>query len=449
MKLSALTTTLGLTILAADILFAQVATPQNPTIDLASEQPTIGTDGDTTYPHAIELTAETCSTPANWTQSLGPTSVEILGSGSQAVAQINQPGSYGFEYSCCSFDRKSSLINSNSLVGFGENTTGGLNSNGFTVVSNTNDDGPGSLREALSLSGPNWIIFDTALNGRTIYLNSPINVKNPDITIDGRGSTVTVSPAQNNMFLIAFRGGNTILHGIKLDGQGLTATALMLRQGYNYWIDHLTITNFQNDDAISIGQGGKTDSASEITISNYKVHSTSKGILSGGNGNYPDFPTNRVTVHSSELAAGERNPRVQYGSIYHVFNSYIHSFKYVGMEAGRNAKLISENNVFSALTANNPKNAQTGRYASSNIFPAELPNGPIGHIYSRGDLFLDDSASSGSINPTTPTPFNIPYNYELLDVNLVRDAVLQKAGAENINNSLNQCQVQRISQTVP
>ncbi len=453
MKNQTFTTTIALCVLSANIAFAQVSTPQTPSIELLPKVDTAANiTNETAFPYSIELTAAQCGAPAKWSQSSGPSGVEILGSGSQALAQVHHSGNYEFEYACCnvSTDRKSSLLNSNSLIGFGKNTTGGVASNGFTVVTSTKDSGPGSLREALSLTGPNWITFDPALDGKTIYLDSIINIKNSNITIDGRDASVTISTTKKEIFLMTFRGGNTIIHGIKFDGNGTDSTALMLREGLNYWVDHVTITNFRKDDALSIGQGNRPDtSASEVTISNYRAVETSKGIQAGGNGNFPDFPRTRVTVHTSELAADERNPRVQYGGIFHVFNTYIHSFVYGGMDVGRNAQVISENNVFSALSAKSAKTSQTGRYSGIE-YPLEGPgNRPVGHIYSKGDLFIDSATSSGSINPTNPSPFVIPYSYELLDVNLVRETVLQNAGVENIDSSLNQCQVQRISRTVP
>src|SRR5690606_6114515 len=64
-----------------------------------------------------------------------------------------------------------------------------------TVVTNTNDSGPGSLRDALS-QGNRWITFDkTAFppnQERVITLTSGIQLPS-NITIDGRGSQVRVT----------------------------------------------------------------------------------------------------------------------------------------------------------------------------------------------------------------------------------------------------------------
>ena len=398
--------------------------------------------GSVTY----ELDQFACSVPgARWEQTGGPKTALNYNDGSLGTATITESGQYDFELSCCHVSsRVDSLLSSPDRIGFGRNTTGGAAAIGFTVVDSLANSGPGTLREALARDEPTWIIFDDSIRGGVIELNEAINVEASDITIDGRESDITVSIRSGLAFpLLQLRGGNMIIAGITIDGNGTQGTAIMPREGSNYWLDHMTVTNFASDDGVSIGQGNRPNtSASEVTISNFLAYNTSKGIQAGGNDNFPNFPLHRTTIHSSILAARDRVPRIQYGGQAHVFNTYIHSFEYGGMDAGRGAIIISENNVFSALEANNSRSAQTGR-------PAGV--GPTGFVFSSGDLFLDSAESSGEINPSSIFRFDIDYEYELMPANQVVDYVNSNAGARNaqiISSFGSTCNVVRESFTI-
>lgn len=432
---------------------AQLSQPNTPTIELLPDVSATKTEGQDTLsselPATYDLGETNCpmSNISDWSQLSGPSQSTFTDIGNTARATIFSEGTYEFQQNCCTIDRKSSLLES--LIGFGEATTGGLSSSGYTTVTTTNSDGPGSLREALKSNDPSWIIFDPSLDGQTIYLSETIDTSQPNKTIDGRGVDIkiTAQGGSKGWPLFAFRGGNTIIHGIEILGGNSDVAAIMLREGSNYWVDHVTISDM-GDDAISIGQGSKpSTSATDITISYYKVYNSPKGILTGGNGNFLTFPLTRVTIHSSDLAAGERNPRTQRGGQTHIFNSYLHSYVFVGMEAGRDGIIISENNVLSAKNARNSANSQTGRYSSFNFFAHESHE-PVGHVFTTGDLYIDNAESSGSINPATPSKFRIPYTYPLIDSNAVIEHVTNNAGSQNNDSSFMSCKTYTRSVTV-
>ncbi len=84
-------------------------------------------------------------------------------------------------------------------VGFGSETPGGRGGR-VLAVTNLNDSGPGSLREACEASGPRIVVFRT---GGTITIGSNIRIRHPYITVAGqtapgdgiaiRGAAITVT----------------------------------------------------------------------------------------------------------------------------------------------------------------------------------------------------------------------------------------------------------------
>ena len=66
--------------------------------------------------------------------------------------------------------------------GFGKHAVGGRGGKTF-IVTNLNDDGPGSLRDAVEQQGPRTVVF--VVSG-TIELKTPLRVNNDSITIAGQ-----------------------------------------------------------------------------------------------------------------------------------------------------------------------------------------------------------------------------------------------------------------------
>ena len=109
----------------------------------------------------------------------------------------------------------------------------------ITVI-NTNDSGPGSLRQALAVvNDGDTIDFDPALNGQTITLTTGELAITKNVTISGPGANLlAVSRDQNapgfRIFHVApnhtvIIQGITITHGIDVSGAGI-------------WNDHATLT---------------------------------------------------------------------------------------------------------------------------------------------------------------------------------------------------------------
>jgi predicted outer membrane repeat protein len=95
------------------------------------------------------------------------------------------------------------------------------------IVNNTNDSGPGSLRQALAdAQDGDTIQFDPALNGQTINLTSAQLVIQSDATIDGPGATLLTvkrDPQAADLRIFDVTPGHTVeINGLTISGGHIT-----------------------------------------------------------------------------------------------------------------------------------------------------------------------------------------------------------------------------------
>lgn len=148
-----------------------------------------------------------------------------------------------------------------SAEGFGKYTTGGRGGKVF-IVSNLNDEGPGSFREAAEKNTPRIIVF--AVSG-TIHLNSKLNIKgNATIagqTAPGDGICLADNSVQlggNNIIVryLRFRMGDKFQKGGMVDGNG-GDDAFGGTGRRNIIIDHCS-GSWSTDEVFSIYGGDST-----------------------------------------------------------------------------------------------------------------------------------------------------------------------------------------------
>jgi len=145
--------------------------------------------------------------------------------------------------------------------GFGKYTTGGRGGK-VMIVSNLNDDGPGSLRDAVESSKPKIVIF--AVSG-TIHLNSRLAIKS-NTTIAGQTAPgdgicladFPVSLGGNNIIVryMRFRMGDKNQKGGMVDGNG-GDDAFGGTHRNNIMIDHCSIS-WSTDEVFSVYAGDST-----------------------------------------------------------------------------------------------------------------------------------------------------------------------------------------------
>lgn len=161
--------------------------------------------------------------------------------------------------------------------GFGKYTTGGRGGKVY-IVSNLNDNGPGSLREAVVAKGKRIIVF--AVSG-TIHLESKISIKG-DVTIAGQtapGDGICladqpVSLGGDNIIIryLRFRMGDKYQKGGMVDGNG-GDDAFSGSRKKNIIIDHCSMS-WSTDEVFSVYAGDSTTLQWNIIAEplNYSYH---------------------------------------------------------------------------------------------------------------------------------------------------------------------------------
>ena len=158
------------------------------------------------------------------------------------------------------------LTNAQSLAfpgaeGFGKFTVGGRNGQVLTV-SNLNDSGKGSLRNAINTKGPRIIVFSVS---GTIHLESSLSIKG-DITIAGQSAPgdgicladfpVTLGGDNIIVRYMRFRMGDKSQHGGMVDGNG-GDDAFGGTRRKNIIVDHCSIS-WSTDEVFSVYAGDST-----------------------------------------------------------------------------------------------------------------------------------------------------------------------------------------------
>lgn len=155
-----------------------------------------------------------------------------------------------------------------SAVGFGSDTIGGRYGR-IIEVTNLNNTGTGSLREACVASGPRIVIFRT---GGTIRITSNIKISNPYITIAGqsapgdgitvRGASLTIATHDVVVRDIRIRVGDDSggpspdnRDGVQIENQN--------NPPYNIVLDHLSVS-WAIDESLTLWWAG----AHDVTINN-------------------------------------------------------------------------------------------------------------------------------------------------------------------------------------
>lgn len=314
--------------------------------------------------------------------------------------------------------------------GFGKYTSGGRDGKVYTVT-NLNDDGPGSLREAVKKSEPRTIVF--AVSGN-IELKSPLNITKGNLTIAGQSAPGDGICIQN--FPVTIQASNVIVRFMRFRLGDVSKIESDAFGGTKYssdiMIDHCSVS-WATDECASFYRN-KNFTLQWCIISeslNQSVHVKGEhgyGGIWGGHG--ASFHHNILAHHTSRL------PRFSGSSTTPNSPEELVDFR---------------NNVIYNWVGNNTYGGEKGRYNIVNNYykpgPATKPKSnwmvnptsPLGSFYIQGNILEGNAASSadnwnGGVKVASPDSarVNEPFQVEAIPDQTARhayEAALKFAGA--------------------
>jgi pectate lyase len=191
--------------------------------------------------------------------------------------------------------------------GFGRHAKGGRGGK-VLFVTNLNDSGPGSLREAIDTPGPRTVIFRVS---GVIELKKHIFIREPYLTIAGQTAPGEGICVGKNMIMV-FGAHDVIIRHLRVrsgDVSGKEVDTLSIKDGTNVIVDHCSAC-WSVDENVSV-----TGESDHVTVQWCIIaDSLNKSVHSKGPHGYGSLisliPDGRVTYHHNLYAHNaSRNPR--------------------------------------------------------------------------------------------------------------------------------------------
>ena len=245
---------------------------------------------------------------------------------------------------------------------------------GAIIVTNTNDSGPGSLRQALAdADNGDTINFDPSLNGQPITLTTAELAIDNDVTILGPGpNLLTVARSSQTQFRIfhVMPGHDVTVEGIHITGGGGDFGSYgggVLNDHANLTITNCSLTTNGSSHGGAIYSDGSGSNAT-LAVLNCNI-----------NGNYAQFAGGGIYNNGSGATASVMNSSV---------TNNIAAYSSIGFAVGDGGGIFNSGGtltITNSVLSNNTAGV-------TDPFPA----GTGGGIYSNGTLTVTNSTIRGN-----------------------------------------------------
>ncbi|WP_255478766.1 polysaccharide lyase family 1 protein [Rufibacter sp. XAAS-G3-1] len=318
--------------------------------------------------------------------------------------------------------------------GFGKFTTGGRGGQ-VVVVTNLNDAGPGSLREAIRKKGPRVVVF--AVSGY-IELESPLDINNGDLTIAGQSAPGDGICLKN--YQVSIKADNVIVRYLRFrlgNKAAQQADAFGANKGNsNIIIDHCSMSWATDESASFYRNKNFTLQWSIIAESlNASVHAKGDhgyGGIWGGMG--ASFHHNLLASHNSRMPrfSGSTTTPNTPDELVDFTNNVVYNWGQNNTYGGEKGRYNMVNNYYKAGPAT----------ASSKKDRLVNPSAPFGKFYVAGN-YVDGFPAitkdnwAGGVQPDNKDSLNAvkaanPFQVTSINVQEPQaafEAVLKGAGA--------------------
>ncbi len=322
--------------------------------------------------------------------------------------------------------------------GFGSNTTGGAGRPIYRVT-NLNDSGAGSLRDALS-AGNRCVVFGV---GGTITLSSAILVRGANITIDGfTAPSPGISLTGWGFDWHYLRGvANIIARGIRIRGtvgpESAGADGFQIVGVKSFVIDHVSIDRWGDGSIDIAGESGITSQNGTVQWSIF-----GKGRESQDKSLLIKYKSTRISLHHNLfINSHDRSPYIAWTDnaaetptevVADFRNNLVWNYDWTGTSVRHRAWANVVNNFYHSTLA---PSADSALYVREN-----------GIAYASGNASLNGINIDGRGNRATPFPAIAPTTTDALTA---ARQILSQAGARGSGFDLDSTDLNLIGQILP